>query len=66
MSVLAANIVALKHTLSICRHRSLFSQADGATIYAFIFDSSCRRRQNMPSTLKQIVAENSNDLEIKY
>ena len=25
----------------------------------------CRRRQNMPSTLKQIVAENSTDLEIK-
>ena len=27
----------------------------------------CRRRQNMPATLKQIVAENSTDLEIiKY
>ena len=43
----------------------LLFQAKGATIYAFIFDTSCRR-QNMPSTVKQIVAENSTDLEIKY
>ena len=46
------------YTISIV----LFS-ANMATIYALHFDTSCRRRQNMPSTLTQIVAENSTDLE---
>ena len=42
-----------------------FSKANWATIYAFIFVISCRQRENMPSALKQIVAENSTDLEKK-
>ena len=43
-----------------------FFHAIMATILALNFDTSCRRRQNMPSTLKQIVDSNSTDLEIKY
>ena len=41
-------------------------QANGAKICALNFDTNCRRRQNMPSTLKQIVAENPTDLEVQY
>ena len=42
-----------------------FLQAIGATINALNFETSCRRRQNMPFTWKQIVDANS-DMEIKY
>ena len=41
-------------------------QANGATTYVFILDTRCRRRQNRPSTLKQIVAENSTNMKMKY
>ena len=69
--VLAAPIVALKHIISlspatIYAEFHTFFQANWATIYAFIFDSSCPRQQNMPLAFKQVVAENADDLEIKY
>ena len=39
---------------------------NGTTIYALNYDTSCRRQKNMQSTLKQIVADNTTDLEIQY
>ena len=59
----------LKHKLSpatIYADIDTYFQVNWATKYAYNFDTSCRRRQNMPSTLKRIVAENSPDLEITY
>ena len=35
-----------------------YIQTNETTIYALNFDTSCRRRHNIPSTLKQIVDEN--------
>ena len=63
----SAHIVALKHILSagIYRYQRFFPQANGARKYALNFDTSCCRRKNMPSTLKQIVAENFTDFEVK-
>ena len=55
-----------------CRRRQynqisiLLLKANGATICAFIYDTSCHWRENMPLTLKQIVAANTTDLEMKY
>ena len=69
MPVLSAHFVSLKHILSpatIYADIDTSHQANGATIYVLNFDTSCHRRQNMPSTLKQIVAKNSTDLEKKY
>ena len=69
MPELSAHIVSLKHILSpaiIYADIDTFFHAIGATISAVNFDTRCRRRQNMPSTLKQIVDSNSTDLEIKY
>ena len=34
-----------------------FFQSNGATICVINSDANCHRRRNMPSTLKQIVAE---------
>ena len=54
MPVRSEHIVALKHILSptaIYDDIDTFFQANGATIYALNFEASCRRRQNMPSTL---------------
>ena len=50
-----------------CLYRYFF-QAIGETIYALDFETNCRRRQNMPLTLKEIVAANSTDMEksIRY
>ena len=64
-----AHIVDLKHILSLATIYAdidTFFQANGAKIYDLNFDTNCRRRQHMLSTLKQIVAANSTDFEIKY
>ena len=69
MQVHSADIVAIKHILSLVTIDTdidAFYQANGQTICALNFDTNCRQRQNMPSTLKQIVAENSTDLAVKY
>ena len=63
MPVLAAHIIALNHVLSPATIRDnidhFFFQGKGATMHAVNFDTNCHRRQNMPSTLKQTVAKNS-------
>ena len=51
---------------NMCWYWYFFSHAIGATISALNFDISCRRRQNIPATLKQIVDSYSTDFEIKY
>ena len=72
MPVLSAHIVNLKHNYIVAPATiyadidTFFPQGNESTVYALNFETRCRRRQNMPSTLQQIVAENSTYLEIKY
>ena len=69
MPGLSAPIVVREYILSLATiHADIetFFQTTGATLYALNFETSCRRRQNMPITLKLIVAENSTDIQIKY